>query len=130
MINGGSDSGIKEGNELRIIGSKTIPIKDPCTNDVIEEIPTYKANLTAKIVYKKVTICKTAWIDDEVQPSVFNMMIKYNYLENTLHEHTIEGHYEEIPINEEQASSFDDHDDTPVSLNDEVELISENTNQN
>ena len=118
---------IDKGDILRIIGDKTIPIKEPDTDKVIEELPTYKAYLTAEFVYDRVSICKTEWVkgystDGLIKKSSFADISKQFKMmtEGT----RVPGHYEEVPINEEQIEDFDNNDDSPVSLGNKVELVS------
>ena len=126
MINGGANDHIEENDEFKIIGDKKLPIKDPDTGEIIEEIPTYKTVIFAKSVYDKVTICNTEWIpaSDLDLTDIYSTALK-----KMIHPFT-PGHYEEANINEEQVSDLENYDETPISLGDKVELVSANTNQN
>lgn len=135
MINAGymSDD-INIGDKFKIIGNRTVPILDPETDDVIEELPTYKTYVVAIEVFESVSLCKTRYIEpifrskSESENAILALTKQLNNLYHIGNDSP--GHYEEVPVNEEQLSTFDNHDDSPISLGDKVEIVENTSSSN
>ncbi|MCI1632990.1 MAG: hypothetical protein LKI22_03430 [Liquorilactobacillus nagelii] len=126
IVNAGSTE-VNVDDLLRVIGGKTVPIKDPDSDNIIEKLPTYKTYLTVKTVYDKVCICKTEWIEEYNTNNFIkseDLVPGLNMLKEMVEGTKIPGHYEEVPINEEQIDEFNNHDNSPISLGDRVEIVS------
>lgn len=127
IINAGYEQGIKEKDKFIIVGNKKNVILDPDNGNVIEELPTSKAEIFAKTVYEKVSICKTEWISPYhsaglstlvTMPSIISQSIS-----DSLGPHDVAGHYKELDIREEDSKILDDHDDSPIALGDKVRQV-------
>lgn len=57
VITAGSEKGVKEGMTFDILGMVTI--KDPDTDEILDEIPFTKVSLRASLVRPKVTVAET-----------------------------------------------------------------------
>lgn len=137
MVNAGTTNDFKVGDYFNIIGDKTIDINDPETGELLEKLPTYKGKITIYKVFNKVSLCTTDWIEKHTQKPILQnrtalgaIINDSTMLKNVYREKEIPGHYQELPVNSEQMTTYDDHDDSPISLGDKVVFIPEESSEN
>lgn len=121
IIDGGAINDVSIGDKFRIIGDSYNKIIDPKTKQIIDKIPTYKATIIAKEVYDNVSICKTKW-HEAVDNNPMDLYEASKNLLSSMYQQV--GHYEEVNVNHKQMKPLENHDDSPVNLGDEVELLS------